>query len=252
MFIEFEAIENVRDLGGLLRVDGARTKSGLLFRSGRLSEATDADLEKLRAMGICAAVDFRDADEIRKHPDREVPGMRQYAFPALPPLKDTFHLVEEKGLTARIVHDDFQRLYRVLAQSNEAQEAYAGFFRVLLESEGKPVLWHCTQGKDRTGAAALLLLTALGIDEDTILRDYLLSNDFMQSVKERFDAMEHPPLAPEISAEVLFVHAENLRLYRRCLEIEYGSVENYLELVLEIGPDEIEKLENYYLEFPEV
>lgn len=248
MFLKFEGLENVRDLGGLMREDGARVKSGVLLRTGRLEKATDADVERLRDMGLWAIVDFRDEGECLRAPDREVSGATSYHCPALPPLSENFKPVDDPSYTAEEIHKDFRRIYRFLAQSNEAQEAYTEFFRVLLASGGKPVLWHCTQGKDRTGVAALLLLTALGLDEETILREYLQTNEFMQPALDAFSAMENPPMPPALAREVFLVFPENLTLYRHCVEIEYGSVMNYLELALGVGPDAIRKLESYYLE----
>lgn len=249
MFLDFEGIENVRDLGGMLRVDGAKIKPGLLLRTGRLAGATDADIERLTGLGLSAIVDFRDRDEVLRNPDRPVPGAAYYNLPALPKLSDHFRRPDDPTYTAAEVHRDFRSIYRLLAQSNESQEAYAEFFRILLASEGKPVLWHCTQGKDRTGVAALLLLTALGIDESVIFRDYMRTNEFTQRLYDAVETMENPPFDADIAREVFFVYEDNLKLYVNCLEIEYGSVMNYLELVLGVGPDEIETLERYYLEW---
>ena len=249
MFLEFEGIENVRDLGGLLRVDGAKTKSGLLLRTGRLENATDGDIQRLADMGLSVVIDFRDAGELQRAPDRVVPGAAYHHLPALPDLSQHFKPVDNESYTAEEVHSDFRRIYRYLAQSVEAQEAYTEFFRILLASEGKPVLWHCTQGKDRTGVAALLLLTALGIDEETIRRDYLLTNDFTRRILAGFEQMETPPFPLDVAREVFLVFEENLKFYVNCLELEYGSVMNYLELALGVGPDEIETLERYYLEW---
>lgn len=249
MFLEFEGIENVRDLGGLLRIDGAKIRPGLLLRTGRLEKATDADVRRLADMGLAAVIDFRDTGEVRRAPDRAVPGAAYHNLPALPNLADNFRRPDDPSYTAEEVHRDFRRIYRVLSQSNEAQEAYAAFFRILLASEGKPVLWHCTQGKDRTGVAALLLLTALGIDDTAIYRDYMLTNEFTQGLLDMFEAMEDPPFSLDIAREVFFVFEDNLRMYQHCIELEYGSVMNYLELALGVGPDEIETLERNYLEW---
>jgi len=249
MFLEFEKIENVRDLGGMLRADGARIKPGLLYRTGRLYKATDRDVERLVSLGIHDIIDLRDEDETARAPDREIPGAAHHSLPALPRLADNFKPVDDPSYTAQEVHDDFRRVYRLLAQSPESLEAYTQFFRVLLRSEGKPVLFHCTQGKDRTGVAALLLLTALGIDDDSIMRDYLLTNEFTGKLLQEMEAMDEPPFPADIAREVFFVWEENLRFYRHCVELEYGSIMNFLELALGVGPDEIETLERYYLEY---
>ena len=247
MFLAFEGIENVRDLGGLLRADGARVREGVLLRSGRLEKATEGDIRRLREMGLGDIIDFRDLGELTRAPDREVPGAAVHHLPALPPLEETFRPVDDPTYTAADVRRDFQQVYRLLASRLEAQEAYTAFFRILLASGGRPVLWHCTQGKDRTGVAALLLLTALGIDEDTILREYMLTNRFTQGLLDELTARDNPPFSPDIAREVFLVREENLRLYIRCIELEYGSPENYLELSLGLGPREIETLEKLYL-----
>ena len=249
MFLEFEAIENVRDLGGMLRADGAKIKPGVLYRTGKLDKATDRDIAHLQALGIRDIVDFRDHGETGRDPDREIPGTAYHSLPALPRLADHFRPVDDPSYTAQGVHDDFRRIYRLLAQSPEAIEAYTAFFRVLLASEGRPVLFHCTQGKDRTGVAALLLLTALGMDEDSIRQDYLLTNEFTGGILRRFETMEQPPFPADMAREVFLVFEDNLRFYRHCVEIEYGSVMNFLEIALGVGPDEIKTLERYYLEY---
>lgn len=248
MLLEFEEIENVRDLGGMLRADGARIRPGVLYRTGKLDRATDADIARLTALGIRHVIDFRDAGEIRRSPDREVPGAKYHSLPALPNLAENFRPVDDPTYTARDVHDDFRRVYRYLAQSPESIEAYSEFFRILLASEGAPVLWHCTQGKDRTGVAALLLLTALGIDEESIRRDYLLTNEYTGRTLDKFAAMDAPPFPMDIAKEVFLVYEENLRFYQSCVELEYGSVMNFLEIALGVGPDEIETLEQFYLQ----
>jgi len=193
-------------------------------------------------------VDFRDVSETKRDPDRAVPGAVYHNLPALPNLQQNLKPVDDPSYTAAEVRADFRRIYRYLAQAPEAIEAYTAFFRVLLGSEGRPVVFHCTQGKDRTGVAALLLLTALGIDRDTIMRDYLLTNEFTQGILDRFAAMDEPPWPMDMAREVFYVYAENLTFYAHCLELEYGSVPNFLELALGLGPDEIGILEKYYLE----
>ena len=95
MFLTFEGIENARDLGGLLREDGAKTKPGLLLRTGRLTRATDDDIRRLSMMGLSAVIDFRDGGEVKRDPDREVPGAAYYHLPALPDLAKNFKPVDD-------------------------------------------------------------------------------------------------------------------------------------------------------------
>lgn len=249
MFIPFEGIENARELGGLTRADGARIRSNVLLRTGKLETATDEDLRRLAEMGVAHVVDFRDIREVEEHPDRPLPGAEHHHLPALGNLQSLFKKrPDDPTMTAGEIHRDFTQLYQFLARSPESQDAYEAFFRVLLESGGKPVLWHCTQGKDRTGVAGMLLLIALGFEEEQAIAEFMLTNRFSQ--KQLEELRERGLSEEEITfmKEILLVFEENARYYLRCLQMEYGTVPGFLELVLGVGPKEIETLEKYYLE----
>ena len=246
MVFEFEGIENVRDLGGMVRLDGAKIRENCLFRTGHLGHATDGDIERLKALGVSLVMDLRDNREVLRVPDRDIPGAKHIHLPVLPNLRELFPAVEVATLSE--ARESFYDMYRYMATMPEAIEAYRAFFREVLAVEGKPVLWHCTQGKDRTGVGAMLLLSALGFDRETVLREYLLTNDFASKQLEAMRLARASEDELALMAEVFPVFEKNAMYYFDCIQIEYGSVENYLELVLDVGPAEIAKLEEYYLE----
>ena len=249
MFMEFQGIENARQLGGLTREDGARIRQGVLLRTGMLEKATDEDIRRLEELGLAHIIDFRDIREVEEHPDRPVAGAEHHHFAALGNLQTLFKKrPDDPTMTAQEIHHDFTQLYRFLAQSPESQNAYENFFRVLLESGGKPVLWHCTQGKDRTGIAGILLLIALGFGEEQAMEEFMLTNRFAQKQLDAMIARGAPAERCEFMKEIFFVFYENARFFLDCLQLEYGNVHNYLEMVLGVGPREIETLEKYYLE----
>ena len=249
MFLEFEGIQNARELGGMTRPDGRRIKENILFRTGHLEKATEGDIRRLEEMGLACIIDLRDEREVREHPDRAVPGAEHRHIPALGDLHDIFaKRPDDPTLTPEELHRDFTTIYRVLALSPHSQDAYEEFFRVLLRSEGKPVLWHCTQGKDRTGIAGILLLMALGFEENTAIEEYLLTNIHANRKIDAFIASGKPQEKLDFVKELELVFEDNARCWLRCVQMEYGNVQNYLELVLGLGPDEIETLEKYYLE----
>ena len=246
MFYEFEGIENVRDLGGLTREDGTRIRENCLFRTGHLAQATDGDIRRLQEFGVACVIDFRDNREVRRTPDRDIPGATHLHLPALPDLSALFPAVETA--TPSQAHKAFHDMYRYLALSPEAIDAYGAFFRQLLGAEGKSVLWHCTQGKDRTGVGAMLLMSALGFDREASIEEYLRSNVF---AAKQLDALRLARASEEeiaLLSEVFPVFEENARYYFDCIQIEYGSLETYLEMALSLGPEEIERLKEYYLE----
>ena len=245
MVYNFEGIENFRELGGMVRLDGARVKEGLLLRAGHLGHASEADVRRLSDMGLALIVDMRDKHERDRSPDKEVPGARNLW---LPPAPDLPAIIPMKAESPAQVRQVFHEFYRLLSLHPVAIDAYAAFFQKLLSSEGRPVLWHCTQGKDRTGVGAMLLLSALGFEEEPIVGEYLLTNRF---AARQLEAMRLARASEEeiaVMAEVFPVREENARYWFDCVRIEYGSVQNYLEMALGLDPEAIARLEEAYLE----
>lgn len=244
MWLEFDEILNVRDLGGIRAADGRRVKYGRLLRGAGLSLATDADMAQLQAFPLRHVVDFRDASECAKHPDRDIPGAQYHSLPALPALP---------GQAARINGEPdfaplFLRIYKELAAAPESHAAYRAFFRILLDTPEGAVYFHCTQGKDRTGIGAVLVLSALGAPMEAVSKDYFLSNVGLKY------AMEHPegPGAAYWSREtrenLFFVFQRNLDAYLERLTEDWGGVEGFLRGGLGLTDADIEALRRNYLE----
>lgn len=242
MFVNFDGIKNARDLGGIPLSGGKKVKSGRLLRSAGLANASDADIRRLESeFSLKLIADFRDGVEIARAPDRAVPGAEHHALPALPPFPDGGHRKRDEGIPD--FDASFRRVYTDLAAGEEAKGAYREFFRLVLEAEGGGVLWHCTQGKDRTGVAAILLLTALGADWADIERDYFLSNE---GLAYQFEAPmpQHMQRWPRETLEkLIFVYSHLLKLW---LESS-GGAEAYLAAI-GVGEAEKAKLREYYTE----
>ena len=71
--MSFDRIANFRDLGGHTTRDGARVRSGRLFRSGHLAHTTDADLERLADLGVRRVFDFRTKADIKAEGSDRLP-----------------------------------------------------------------------------------------------------------------------------------------------------------------------------------
>lgn len=228
MVLEFEKLINARELGGLRAAGGRVTRPGLLFRTAGLFPASEGDLARLAGeYGIRHVFDFRDLTEVERQPDPELPGAERHLIPVLPALPGGEELRLE-GKSPQDVLEVFRRMYLIFAQDDVCADAYRRFFRILVENAGQPVLWHCTQGKDRTGVAALLLLTALGVSERDILDDYYLSNTGLQCEYQALieSGMDSERLA--LMRMVLFVQSECIGDYLQSLERGFGGTEGYL------------------------
>ena len=245
MFYELEGVENVRELGGLARPDGRRVRERMLFRTGHLGNASAQAIQTLEQWGVSLVVDMRDERERRRSPDKTVAGAENVW---LPPAADLKTLFSGFPNIPSEVHTAFHDFYRYLSLAPDAIEAYAGFFRRLIAAEGRPVLWHCTQGKDRTGVGTMLLLSALGFDRETVMEEYLLTNQFAARQMEGLRLARASEEEIALMGEIFPVFEENARHWFDCIDIEYGSVQTYLELALGVTPEDVAKLEDWYLE----
>lgn len=246
MIMKLQGVLNARELSGLKTTAGRTIKENLLLRSGDLHKATQEDQNTLSALGLRHIVDFRDPAEVSERPDASIPGadyLNLQALPSLPPSA----LYERGKDTAPGPEEIFPAVYTMLGSCAEAKVAYRAFFRVLLAGDGA-VLWHCRQGKDRTGVATMLLLTALGVAYETALKDYLATNDCMEPILKAELEKNDDPERRQILSSLLFVRADWLRLCLDEMEKAYGGTEGYLRNALGLCDSDFARLRTLYTE----
>lgn len=237
--IAFDAIENFRDFGDY-PVGGRRLKRGVLYRAAHQSEATEADLEAMRALGLSVIVDLRRPNERERSPSRRWEG-----FDGLVIQNDMGHAEEDpwhvfirnSDLSPKAFTDYMVGYYREAPFVDRHVDLYSRYFHALSEIDGA-VLIHCAAGKDRTGILAALTHHLAGVHEDDILHDFLLTND-----AERFERR-----APQFAAVVeemtgrrptqeaaitaLGVEAHYLETAFAAIHEQHGTLDAYLEDVL--------------------
>ena len=187
--IRLSTVRNGRDLGGLVNRHGRALRTKQLLRAANLSGTAEADLLALRDRWRLALVlDLRTSSERRKSPDALAPGV-EYA--ALPVFEDRVAgVTHEKDSEAERVPmvADMSRIYRHMVLDDDIRPRLALAARRVMEhdfSRGS-VLWHCAEGKDRTGLLAAVLLLALEVDRAAILEDYALTNLVNRARSEQF------------------------------------------------------------------
>ena len=181
--LPLRSINNLRDLGGYQTVDGRTVRWHTLYRAGHLGKLKDRDQRTLTALNLHTIIDFRSAEEKQRDPDRlPLNDVQVIELPIL----DEGNSTMMKDMRRRYENNDFDGLDTNLVMFNtyrqlslEFTAEYAHFLQAVLQAAGKPVLWHCTAGKDRAGFAAALLLKILGVDFETIRQDYLLSGKYI-------------------------------------------------------------------------
>jgi protein-tyrosine phosphatase len=230
---------NFRDLGGYRTRYGRRTAWGQLFRSDTLS-LSDQDLRVFRKLGIRAVWDFRTNTERRASPNRLPPGHE---------LLVELPLIRERpdgllDLEAIANPDEFLRA-AYLGILHQAAPSLGTLFKGLGQPNGLPAVIHCGGGKDRTGVAAALVLTALGVGRQDALDDYELTARFLDSagmaeIAQRLD--EERRLRPDLPLGVVqtsrWAMAETLETVDR----SYGGIDNYLREIAGVPADALEAL----------
>ena len=243
---------NFRDFGGYGTTDGRRVKWGFLFRSGQLSRLSDQDLELLAGLELDLVCDFRRLEEQESDPSRlpESRRPRVASLPIIPGSNSRFF--EEPGNQLNGPAAMFDFMVEINRDFAEAQtETYARMFREILAVEDARFLVHCAAGKDRTGFAVALILLALGVPRDVVMRDYMLTARFYDPEREidrlrRKYELEH--MDAEAILPMLEVHEDYLARALAAIEQNYPSIENYLECALGVGPAELTELKRRYLD----
>ena len=141
--------------------------------------------------------------------------------------------------------------YVLLITSTKAQKAYRNFFDVLLNAkDGEGVAFHCTQGKDRTGIAMMLLLTALGVDKETIIKRYMKFNRltfwFRFWVFIGMFLVKSPKLAFNLD-RIIGTRKEYIETSYATIERDYQNIDNYIRTNIGLSDEEIHILRSKYL-----
>lgn len=242
--IHMQHIQNLRDLGGLVAADGKVIAPHRLFRSGNPALGTDADFVRLEAMHLDAVVDFRAASE--KTPAEAAFGER-FPWRADPVLAGDLSPAAIvpilKRSTPAQMHAFMVDIYRQFPEQYQAQ--FARFLK--LAEDDQTLLFHCTAGKDRTGFAAVLLLSALGVDRATIVANYLESNRENSVFNANALAqLQKIGVAPDVARPLLDVDADYIGAAIEVIDVRYGGMQRYLRDVLHADVDRIRR--NYLLD----
>ena len=116
----------------------------------------------------------------------------------------------------------------------ERREPYGVFLRALAEPSGLPGLFHCSAGKDRAGWAGSVVLLTLGVPEDQVIEQYLLSNRSAEQIVES-QKSHGREIWGEVLRPLLEVRIEYIEASFTAVREEWGDFEGYLEKGLSIS-----------------
>lgn len=248
--LALEGATNFRDLGGYRTAGGGQTRWGLVFRSDAPHRLTTADLATVERLGLRRVYDLR-TDEEREHSPSVLPvALPHDTLPIGGGAKETSELgiLFVEGRFAEIPQDFLLRAYRAMIDHDGP--TFGRLLAGLAAPDRLPALIHCTAGKDRTGLGAALLLSVLGVDEETVLDDYELSA--VHYTDSRIERMRHRLADKGIEEQHYFKvfgtqrHAMSAALTE--LNARYGSVERYLIDRADLSPATLDALRHNLIE----
>jgi protein-tyrosine phosphatase len=268
--INLPGVTNARELGGY-PADGKTIRKGVLIRTGALNNAEPEAVKRLQEeFHVQMIIDFRMKDEWTGVPDPTVTGAERKELSVVEMEDYLVHVGNRVDVGKKFLWKTQDRMalfeqayefgmlgsdtYIGFILGERGKKAYKEFFRILLETDPDKgaVLWHCKDGKDRTGLAAMLLLYALGADRKTVLEDYMLTNEYnaqtLEFIRKKAEAADMPPRKRDA---LLFMSGGVVESYMtnaiNTLESKYGSVREYLFKELGVDDMGIKKLKDKFL-----
>jgi protein-tyrosine phosphatase len=236
-----QGASNFRDVGGYPTAGGQRVKRGHVFRSDHLAGLTDADVARLQALGVRHSLDFRGTAECTTTP-YAIAGIERVPLTIEPTV-----IARMQALVAQGIVPTTEETVALMCETyrdfvNRNADTYGRFMKHLLE-QPTPQVFHCTAGKDRTGFAAALVLSALGVDRATIEHDYLLTNQLYKR-DVRLEGQGHPHVM-----KVLWqVQPEFLQAAFDAVDTQHGGMQDYLHGAIGLSPQELAELRRLLLE----
>ncbi|MEK5057649.1 tyrosine-protein phosphatase [Paenibacillus sp. FSL H7-0326] len=245
---------NFRDLGGYRTADGHTVKWGKLYRSDELAALTESDIAYLIKTGLKTDLDYRTSNEVKQKPDPVIEGVTYVLNSVFEDSGDSDNSGQPVDFKALLAGEPGELAIKVNRDMVAAPDAFKQLFELILDPANAAVLQHCTAGKDRTGLGSALVLLALGVPEETVIEDYLLSNKYREQLtKATLEAM--------LKRNVINVNDKSFEGMKALLEVRreyieaaieemknsYGSVDSYLEKGLGLTAEKRAKLKKLYL-----
>ena len=268
-FISLPGVSNTRELGGY-PVGDTVIRKGVLIRSGNLVNAKPEAILVLRdTYHLQTVIDFRSKDKRKNNPDAEIPSAKSISLPVVETmdyasmLKNPLHLpklMAKKKDKKAVLEASYEygllgpEMYLVFLLRNRGKKAFRDFFQILLLNDPAKgaILWHCDDGKDRAGIATMLFLSALGADRETILCDYLYTNEcnavVIEEVKKEYESFG---LSGEKLDAMIYASGGVFEKYMNhaidTLNDRYGSIKGYLQTELGLKDEDFTILKEKYL-----
>lgn len=259
--IDLKGLRNTRDIGGYINKDGKKLVYNKFIRSCELSKTNKSTRKSLvEDYKIKTIIDFRTDVEQKKKPIPKLKGTSTVILPILEDvnlgvprnLKQAYTLYK-RITTTDITADTFlTEMYLNMAFSDYSTNKYREFFDILLTNPEGAILYNCTEGKDRTGVATMLLMFCLNFDKQTIINDYMVSKAFcdkkMMKYRKRCKMLCLRKRIVDFVGGIMATKEIFLNAILEKIEKDFLTIENFIKEKLHLNSNDLQKLQDLYLE----
>ncbi|WP_125768070.1 tyrosine-protein phosphatase [Lapidilactobacillus wuchangensis] len=246
---------NFRDLGGYQTTSGQTVAWQKIYRAASLGGLTSDDCVLLSDLNIDWDIDLRAPSEQSAYPDQAWPNVQVVLNPVYP-TTNFDRIINYHGIQRLLkgshrqpkLTDPVAQIYQNVILNPHSQAAFAKTFTVLLgQATDAATVFHCAAGKDRTGMTAALILMALGVPTDTIIQDYLLTND-LYDFPDGQTALNNDAVQAAVAkmntktGEALYIQGA-----LQTVAIGYGGIANYWQEALHLSPTDLDTFRQKFL-----
>lgn len=242
--IRLDGTLNFRDVGGYAAADGATVRWGQVYRADKLDALSDRDHETLSQLGLRIAYDLRRDIEVRRAPNRLPEGVEYIRLPMADEGADPREIID-LVLAGEIREVRVEFMADVYRQGiDKRAEIFGAVLAGLADPLRRPAVFHCTAGKDRTGLLAAILLGLLGVDRETIVEDYMLTNEYRSQhrVAELRPRLEEAGLNVDDVLPLITAHRAAIEAALDHVDKRYGGPEPYVVSAAGLQPATVERL----------
>ncbi|QLL68143.1 protein-tyrosine-phosphatase [Lactobacillus johnsonii] len=252
------SILNSRDLGGIVGLDGRKIKTHRLIRTGALTRMSDEDIQFLKNYGLTTIIDLRSKSESKDHPDPQIEGVKNISLP-LSEEEGTLGGIQDLSREYDLYHHDPHAAFKMMCDHYSShvvkahdQNTVRQVLTILAEKEDGATIFHCTEGKDRTGFVVLFVLYILGVELEVIRQDYLASNSILSSYRaERDKKFENAGENLTFRSNMRILSSASDSFFDTVLltiDEQYLNMDAYVKNVLDVTLGLRDRLRELYLE----
>ena len=252
--IKLRHVKNYRDLGGIKTLDGREIKPHMLIRGTTLFAPDPFSVSILKEKyNLKTLIDLRTNKERQEKPDVEIEGVSVFHMPLID--ESTVGISHEKkvrSMKTLVMMPPMADLYVQMVTQGSLENLVGILKFILTLPEDKfSVAFHCTAGKDRTGVVAALLLSFLGVERDTVIHDYLLTNKNVRfKANIAYVGLLLSKLNHKLASKIkhyFMAEPDFIKASLNQLEKDFGSLDNFFDQKLCFSEEEKKKIKDKFL-----